>query len=163
MSLGISLCVALVRSGNHLRDLHGSLRQRLPVVPAGWDAAGEVQTKQRQQGRDKPEAWRERSALSMLQRPDVTSFISWFIKSLQMKMNLRESQICERRHSFRSSSQWVRLGDGPCGLQQQKNNNKPGKDTWSVGPHIPGEDSQTCTKCEAFMHLTSKRYKMWHD
>lgn len=29
------LMCPLVRSGNHLRDLHGSLRQRLPVVPAG--------------------------------------------------------------------------------------------------------------------------------
>lgn len=31
----VSLCVPLVRSGNHLRDLHGSPRQRLLVVPAG--------------------------------------------------------------------------------------------------------------------------------
>lgn len=30
------LCMCpLVSCGNHLRDLHGSLRQRLPVVPAG--------------------------------------------------------------------------------------------------------------------------------
>lgn len=35
----------LVRSGNHRWELHGSLRQWLPVVPAGWDTAGEVQAK----------------------------------------------------------------------------------------------------------------------
>lgn len=33
----------LLRSGNHCWELHGPLRQWLPVVPAGWDTAGEVQ------------------------------------------------------------------------------------------------------------------------
>lgn len=149
----------LVRSGNHLRDLHGSLRQRLPVVPAGWDAAGEVQAKQRQQGTDKPEDWHG-PLHAMLCWSRIIHILIYSISSNDT--NSRESRICERRHSSRSRSQWVRLGDGLCGLQQHKNNNKPGEDTLSVGPRVPCEDSQTCVTCEAFMHLTSERYKMWH-
>lgn len=46
--LSLSVPPPPVRPGTHGWELHGSLRQRLPVVPAGWDTTGKIQAKLQQ-------------------------------------------------------------------------------------------------------------------